>query len=169
MRASAQSVPDQTILHYLGEQIKVILDQHVSSVSFAAIVTKQVVIATPEVYQQRLRILELPVAFAKRLRINALPANVELRLRVMNIVFRARFRKDVAIETKFTQPSIEQISDHSWLTSKQTMSERELTEPDNVSDHRAGTIDLQAEKNTRKSGFACIACIALLCVDLPND
>ena len=28
---------------------------------------------------------------------------------------------------------------------------------DNVSDHRAGTIDLQAEKSTRKSGFACIA------------
>ena len=31
---------------------------------------------------------------------------------------------------------------------------------DNVSDHRAGTIDLQAEKNTRKSGFACIALLS---------
>ena len=27
---------------------------------------------------------------------------------------------------------------------------------DNGNDHRAGTIDLQAEKATRKSGFACI-------------
>ena len=31
---------------------------------------------------------------------------------------------------------------------------------DNGRDHRAGTIDSQAEKSTRKSGFACIA---LLC------
>ena len=30
----------------------------------------------------------------------------------------------------------------------------------NVSDHRAGTIDLQAEKSTRKSGFACIALLS---------
>ena len=31
---------------------------------------------------------------------------------------------------------------------------------DNVRDHRAGTIDLQAEKNTRKSGFACITLLS---------
>ena len=33
-------------------------------------------------------------------------------------------------------------------------------ESDNVRDHRAGTIDLQAEKITRKSGFACIALLS---------
>ena len=31
---------------------------------------------------------------------------------------------------------------------------------DNVRDHRAGTIDLQAEKSTRKSGFACITLLS---------
>ena len=34
---------------------------------------------------------------------------------------------------------------------------------DNVRDHRAGTIDLQAEKSTRKSGFACIALLSGVC------
>ena len=33
-------------------------------------------------------------------------------------------------------------------------------ESDNGSDHRAGTIDSQAEKSTRKSGFACIALLS---------
>ena len=32
--------------------------------------------------------------------------------------------------------------------------------PNNVRDHRAGTIDLQAEKSTRKSGFACITLLS---------
>ena len=30
----------------------------------------------------------------------------------------------------------------------------------NGCDHRAGTIDLQAEKDTRKSGFVCIALLS---------
>ena len=39
-------------------------------------------------------------------------------------------------------------------------------EPDNVSDHRAGMEILQAEKSTRKSGFACIT---LLSVAVANE
>jgi hypothetical protein len=37
---------------------------------------------------------------------------------------------------------------------------QEYPRRDNGSDHRAGTIDLQAEKGTRKSGFACIALLS---------
>ena len=37
---------------------------------------------------------------------------------------------------------------------------RDLVKSDNGSDHRAGTIDLQAEKSTRKSGFACITLLS---------
>ena len=33
-------------------------------------------------------------------------------------------------------------------------------DPDNGSDHRAGTIILQAEKPTRKPGFACITLLS---------
>ncbi len=33
--------------------------------------------------------------------------------------------------------------------------------PQNVSDHRAGTIILQAEKTARKPGFACITLLCL--------
>ena len=35
-----------------------------------------------------------------------------------------------------------------------------LIKRDNVRDHRAGTIDSQEEKSTRKSGFACIALLS---------
>ena len=38
--------------------------------------------------------------------------------------------------------------------------------PNNVRDHRAGTIDLQAEKSTRKS---CFACITLLSGDIATE
>ena len=35
-------------------------------------------------------------------------------------------------------------------------------EADNVNDHLAGTEILQAEKDTRKSGFACIVLILIM-------
>ena len=58
---------------------------------------------------------------------------------------------------KFDTPVDYSLLHHfSWYCSARNLS----IEADNGSDHRAGTIDLQADKNTRKSGFACIALIS---------
>ena len=42
--------------------------------------------------------------------------------------------------------------------------------PDNGSDHRTGTIILQAEKPARKPGFACITLLCAECfLNVPNQ
>jgi hypothetical protein len=58
-------------------------------------------------------------------------------------------------------------------TSSQIITRTQLrnqkTRPDNVRDHRAGTIILQAENSARKPGFACITLLSGVFVFLPVD
>ena len=71
-------------------------------------------------------------------------------MRSMN--FKASAAMATAIETRKTRASVIVFMNSTVF--------KGFSKLDNVRDHRAGTIDLQAEKGTRKSGFVCIA---LLC------